>query len=302
MKLSPRNSTILLILSLTLSPINLQSAPPSSTSTFWWSFFVPGGGYFYLKEPARGASYFAGTSALIGWGLAVENQRSSDELNTPFLYAQQLHTLQIYGSYRESIRRTLPANSSRKILRDKTAPESLALSPFKKENLKSPWVIGFALLGCGLNYASARLDGVQKDHTNIHSVRMLGQTYNRETGLAMYHAYWLPVSLGAGVSEESIFRGIIQSEWEEQWGAFRGLTAASVLFGAAHYDGHSRSAGNMLFAAVAGMYLGWRYQKTNYQLSQSIAAHFWFDLLAGSTIYLTDPENNPLGAKMEFSF
>ena len=38
------------------------------------------------------------------------------------------------------------------------------------------------------------------------------------------------------------------------------------------------------------------------ELSEVIAAHFWFDAIAGVTLYFTDPENNALGAKVEFGF
>ena len=82
----------------------------------------------------------------------------------------------------------------------------------------------------------------------------------------------------------------------------RGLLAASALFGAAHFDGQKESLENVLFAMAAGLFLGSRFQRRGYHLSEPIAEHFWFDALAGITLYLADPENNPLGAKVEFGF
>jgi len=273
----------------------------STFAAFWWSFFVPGGGHFYLGETGKALGYFAGTASLVGWGIAVNDRKAGGELNTPLLYAQQLHSMQIYTSYREATKR-LDGNPDKKILKDLSSLSDLALSPFRRENLKNPWVIGFALLGAGVNYAIVRLDEKNRDYSDIRSVQILGSRFNRETGLAAYSAYWIPVSLGAGVSEETIFRGMIQTEWEDRWGKKRGLLASSALFGAAHYNGSGESVPNMLFAGAAGLFLGWRFQERDYKLSESIAEHFWFNLFAGVTLYLAAPEDNPLGAKVEWSF
>lgn len=240
---------------------------------------------------------------MIGWGLAKNSKKDAGEINTPFIYAQQIHGTQLYLSYREAIRKSYGTFSvTPKILNDRSSVSNLALSPFKKENLLNPWVVGFALLGAGINYAGARLDGVTKDFSDLRGVHILGDSFNRDTGLAAFSGYWIPVSLGAGVSEESIFRGLIQTGWEENWGRRNGLLAASALFGLAHYDGSGPALGNALFAFAAGTYLGWRFQKRDYRLSEGIASHFWFDALAGLTLYFADPDSNPLGAKVEFGF
>ena len=275
----------------------------SPDSTFWWALFVPGGGYFYQGETAKGMSYLAATGGMIGWGIAKDKKKEGGEINPPFVYAQQIHLTQIYLSYRESLRKIpLVQTGHYKILKDNSGVSDLALSPVKKENLKSPWVIGFALLGAGINYAQARLEKPQGDYSNISRIKILGDSFNRETGLAAYSGYWIPLSLGAGVSEEALFRGMIQTGWEERWGKTGGLLAASALFGVAHYDGSGPALGNAIFAAAAGTFLGWRFQENHYRLSQSIAAHFWFDALAGLAVYFADPDSNALGAKVEFSF
>ncbi len=240
---------------------------------------------------------------MAGWGLAVDHKKDGGELNTPFVYAQQIHGIQIYLSNREFIRKKYRlTGDDLKILKDRSTVSDLSLSPFKKDNLSSPWVLGFAALGAGINYLGARLEKNNRDYWDIRETRILGDTFSRQPSLGVYSAYWIPISLGAATSEESIFRGLIQSGWEDAWGKRKGLIAASALFGAAHYNGSGPSATNAAFAALAGMYLGWRYQSNDYKLSQSIAAHFWFDVFAGLSIYLADPENNPLGAKVQFGF
>ena len=263
----------------------------SPVAAFWWSFLVPGGGYFYRGQTAKGAAYFTATAGLAGWGLDRNKTTVGDEINAPLIYAQQLHVLQIYLSNRDF-----------REVHETDGLGQLALAPFRRKNFSSPWVIGFALLGGGLNYAIARSEGAQRDFSDISTVRILGNTFNRDRGFAVYSAYWVPLSLGAGMSEEALFRGMIQSDWQERWGRGNGLLAASALFGLAHYDGKGASVGNALFATLAGLYLGWRFNANGDRLSESIAAHFWFDAVAGATLYLADPANNPLGAKVEFSF
>ena len=288
---------------LLLVPSIVRGEPKSPEAVFWWSFFVPGGGYFYQGERGKGLAYFTATGSMIGWGIAKDKKRVGGEIDPPYVYAQQIHAAQIYLSYRESVRKFLgPRGEDQKILQDQSSLSDLALSPFKTENLTNPWVIGFALLGVGINVAGARLDKVQRDFSDISRVQILGDSFNRDAGLAAYGAYWIPISLGAGVSEESVFRGLVQTGWEESWGKTRGLLAASALFGAAHYDGSGPSFTNALFAAAAGTYLGWRFQERHYRLSESIASHFWFDTLAGLTLYFANPDSNALGAKVEFSF
>ena len=176
------------------------------------------------------------------------------------------------------------------------------MAPFKGENLSSPWALGFAALGVGLNYLGARLDKADRDFWDVREARIQGDAFRPRTALGVYGAFWVPISLGAAVSEESIFRGMIQTGWEDRWGKTRGLVATSALFGIAHYDGSGPAAGNAAFAVLAGMYLGWRVQAKDYRLSQAVAAHFWFDVAAGLTLFLADPDSNPLGAKVEFNF
>ncbi len=293
-----RKKLLTLALILIAAPLRAEKSP---NAAFWWSFFVPGGGYFYQGETAKGLSYLTATGGMIGWGLAVDKKKESGEVNAPFVYAQQIHGIQIYLSYREALRKSYGSFTDLKILKDRSGADDLALAPFKKENLISPWVLGFAALGVGVNYLGARLEENNRDFWDIKESKFLGDSFSRNSAFAVHSAYWIPISLGAATSEESIFRGLLQSGWEESMGKRGGLLAASAVFGLAHYNGTGPSASNAAFAALAGMYLGWRYQERDYHLSEGIASHFWFDVFSGITIFLADPKNNALGAKMEFA-
>jgi membrane protease YdiL (CAAX protease family) len=262
---------------------------------------LPGAGQFCQGETAKGILYSGGTLSLTGWAIYASYHKEPGAINAPLAYAQQLYVFSLYSAYRDyRVRNSLTGGPLRF---DPASDGKLASAPFRWEQLSSPWVFGSMLAGAGLNYVVAR----QADNPGFHSFRRmtyLGSSFNKDTGSAVYSAYWIPLSLGAGVSEETLFRGLLQSGFEAEWGRVPGWLVGSGLFGLAHLanPGESGSWGNVGFATLAGLYLGWRYQQTDYHLSQSIAAHFWFDLAAGATLFLADPKDNPLGARIEFGF
>jgi membrane protease YdiL (CAAX protease family) len=61
------------------------------------------------------------------------------------------------------------------------------------------------------------------------------------------------VAIAAGIGEECLFRGLIQSGLENRFGPIGGLAAASVIFGLAH----PISPTYVVVAAAMGAYLGW---------------------------------------------
>ncbi|MBF0537430.1 MAG: CPBP family intramembrane metalloprotease [Nitrospirae bacterium] len=75
----------------------------------------------------------------------------------------------------------------------------------------------------------------------------------------------------AGVSEEALFRGIIQARL--------GIIWASVIFGLLHFI----SPAYFIFATVMGLYLGWVFVLYN-GLFVPILVHFLYDL--GAIVYL----------------
>ncbi|NLO90792.1 MAG: CPBP family intramembrane metalloprotease [Elusimicrobia bacterium] len=267
-----------------------------------WQFFLPGGGQFHLGETAKGLAYAGGVAGLSGWAVAASYKHEPGAVNAPLVYAQQLYVISLYDTYRGLQLQTGAAAYNKRF--DKATVGELMSAPFRTEQLTNPWVIGCAAAGAGINYALARARPGRRSFGEMKGMRYLGGSYNRDTGAAVYSAYWLPMSLGAGVSEEMLFRGMIQANFEDMWGERKGLVSASLLFGAAHMSdpGDSDAWANVAFASVAGLFFGWRYQKNGYRLAEEIAGHFWFDVMAGAAVYLADPEENPLGAKVNFAF
>jgi membrane protease YdiL (CAAX protease family) len=266
-----------------------------------WEWFVPGAAEFSRGETGKGVLFSAGTAGLLGWGIYSEVKKDSGQLNAPLIYAQQLYIIGIYDNYRSLYMDSGLARYNRRF--DPAPLSTLAAAPFSRE-LLNPWVLGALAVGAGLNFAIAKSDVKHGGYSGVSGISYLGNSFNRDTGTAVLSAHWLVLSWGAGVSEEMLFRGIIQSQWEREWGDTAGLLSASALFGLAHIADPSSgdswfSAG---FAAAAGVYFGLRYRARNYTLSEVIAAHTWFDIAAGVSSFLADPEDNPLGAKIQFAF
>ena len=83
------------------------------------------------------------------------------------------------------------------------------------------------------------------------------------------------VSLGAGVGEELLFRGLIQHGAHQAWGAVPALLLASVLFGAAHYVNRVYFVAATFMGVVFGLLLIW-----TGSLLTPITTHAVYDFLA----------------------
>lgn len=83
------------------------------------------------------------------------------------------------------------------------------------------------------------------------------------------------VSAAAGVGEELLFRGVLQSFVEERLGIAAAITIASVVFGLAHYLTTAYAA----LALMIGAYLGWLFLATG-NLAVPMVTHGVYDFLA----------------------
>ena len=87
------------------------------------------------------------------------------------------------------------------------------------------------------------------------SVITIRQLLLNTLGPGLHHHHWsdlLTLAVIAGVSEELLFRGVIQPWMENAWGITAGLIVSNILFGLVH-------AVTPLYAALAalvGIYLG----------------------------------------------
>src|SRR6185503_14904162 len=88
------------------------------------------------------------------------------------------------------------------------------------------------------------------------------------------------VAVLAGVSEELLFRGVIQTKLGLWTTPLIGLVITSILFGLAH----ALSKAYFIFAVVVGLFLGWLAWHYN-DLVAPMVAHSVYDFLA--LVYLS---------------
>jgi membrane protease YdiL (CAAX protease family) len=83
------------------------------------------------------------------------------------------------------------------------------------------------------------------------------------------------ISLAAGIGEEMLFRGFLQSLFTEAWGPWVGVATASIIFGLMHCI----TPAYFLLAALLGAYLGAIWLLDGNLLSV-IVAHALYDFVA----------------------
>ncbi len=84
----------------------------------------------------------------------------------------------------------------------------------------------------------------------------------------------LLIATAAGIGEEALFRGVVQSALTDHLPVPLAILLASVLFGLAHYI----TAGYAVFATLFGLYLGWLSWWTD-NLLVAIVTHTLYDWL-----------------------
>lgn len=149
------------------------------------------------------------------------------------------------------------------------------IDPF--ENLRfSENAIAYGILGTlPLFIMFAALELLQIDSLE-HIRRLLVETLG--PGLHRYH--WADVFMLAaiaGVSEEILFRGVIQPWIESSWGMTAGLIGSNIIFGLVH----AVTPLYALLAALVGFYLGWSLDYGgDRNLLTPIIIHGLYDFLA----------------------
>lgn len=92
------------------------------------------------------------------------------------------------------------------------------------------------------------------------------------------------VSAMAGIAEEALFRGVVQTALADLWGAVPAIVVAGILFGLAH----AVTVTYAVVAAAVGMALGALLAATG-DLAAPILAHAVYDLLALVWLTRVDP-------------
>ncbi|HUR41663.1 MAG TPA: CPBP family intramembrane glutamic endopeptidase [Verrucomicrobiae bacterium] len=280
------------------------SAARQMTPAMLWSL-LPGGGHFYLGDTGTGLTYATLTGAFLLTGAEVSRRNDElgreDEVNVAAIIGEKVWEYSIFTTFRESASRAgidLRANGF-----DDTPTASLLAAPFHYDQFTRPEVFGAALLGI----AGAAISAHDKDGgrlIDVERARMFGSDFDRDDATALYGLSALGVSMGAGMSEEALFRGVLQPILQDRWGRTPGLWAASGVFGAAHIVGvdGEPNVGGVLFASAAGAYFGWMYNRDGNRLAGPIAAHFWYDFMLFAASWAMDPDDSAFGFDVDFQF
>jgi membrane protease YdiL (CAAX protease family) len=104
--------------------------------------------------------------------------------------------------------------------------------------------------------------------------RMMWMLPNKGSDLA----WWLVVSLVAGIVEEIVYRGVMLQLWERVLGAWwPAVAVCSIAFGLAHFVQGWRTVVVIVFLAVGNHLI----VRASGDLYTAMAIHFAYDLLAG---------------------
>ena len=213
---------------------------------------------------------------------------------------QNLWFYSIFDAYRDARVLRGDAGYTFSITREQL-PE-LVSAPFRPSVLKSPWVwAGVPIaLAAGIGISALASSGGLTGNPSIFDVprvNFLGHSYSRGAGFALGEGYYATLFGTVGVGEESLFRGLIQTELEERFGTVGGIALASAIFGTVHLVNFGSDPKQALVAvptiAVLGSSLGLAYAHTGHKLSTSVAMHFWYDFLLSTVAFAADPNHQP---------
>jgi membrane protease YdiL (CAAX protease family) len=151
---------------------------------------------------------------------------------------------------------------------------NLASAPFQTKYLKEPEV--FLPIAIAIGY-SLLSESQERSLFDTKTINLFGRDYSALEGGSLKILSDFVIMSMVALSEEMLFRGMIQTSLSESVNPNFGLVASSILFGLAHLP--STNLIYSLRAMAAGFYFGWQYQKYNNDIGRTIALHFQIDFM-----------------------
>lgn len=286
----------------------LQNAYSQSDSVVFepvslWSYLLPGGTHFHNHKIGKGLLYSASEIGLLSYGLILNNKigRENMAMNAPLIFSGQMYMLD-KGEYILDV--TKHIYKMRGLEYNYRSIKEYITAPFRPRIIIKPLVLGFMAFGV-LN-AFIPLPTKNKMLSDVKNVEGFGIPMNVHTGSGIYGATSGFVSFGAGTTEEIWLRGYIMPLIDLKKGKSKGLTRSSLLFSAFHIPNYIMTptwwerAYYVTTVTSVAFILGKNVQNNNYNLSQAIAAHFWYDFALMLTSWIINPENNLFGFNVQF--
>lgn len=274
-----------------------------------WGLLIPGMAQMCRGKRLEGGLMMATGAIELGTGIAVGREYGWQHPGSivPLLAFQDLW---VYGNAEPYIDRAL-ARGALYAPQDDLA--DMLAAPFNVQVLRKPevWAGTLVALGLGIG-ASILLSGDDFDPTSAGAdPNLFGRTFDRRLG------YPLGVSAGIGlfshvaIAEETVFRGALQSGIARSHGEFQGWLWGSLAFGLTHSLNalalpEEDRAKYLTYAVpmitILGSYIGYAYQRSDYNLGVPVAIHFWYDLLLTTTFFVMDPQSSPFAASVTIPF
>ena len=274
-------------------------------------FLFPGLGQLCLRETGRGAALASLAAAEIGGAVAVGVKVDDSDHPGVALPLTAVQDLWAYGVADVFITQQLAA-AQRYAPRDTAA--DLVAAPFNLEVLKRPAVWGgiavAVAVGVTASVLVAKGDEFDPDRAG-QDPNLFGERVDARYGYPLGFAAGAGLFAHVAMAEETLFRGYIQSSMARARGENAGWVGASLLFGAAHIanvlvlpeeDRVDYLVYGLPVITAAGFYMGWLYRDAGYSLAPSTAAHFWYDFLLTSALFVIDPENSLFSAQIAVPF
>ena len=291
--------------------------PPSPAIAALLATVLPGGGQFYLGDTEAGVWTVATEASLVGTAALLPGRE--DELDllggggtfelTPRRLAletwSKLHVYTVYAAYRDAwhlrneLREAppLPGNSASDMLSAPVRP-SVALSP--EVALPVLTLVTMATAAALLANSSGSALGLFESG----SVEILGSDLSPGAALAAQTPVHGALSMGAAVSEEGLFRGMMQHSLMRWMSPGPAIATQATLFGAAHIpnafilpfrpeDRLRIAVQQFTVTTLLGGWMGYLAWRDQGDLSRAVAFHFWYDILIMTLGFATEGESWP---------
>jgi membrane protease YdiL (CAAX protease family) len=243
-------------------------------SLFWLSlgsFMLPGlgqgvDGRTWLPYSVIGAAGWAGTIYLgtqhrdeMDLDDRFDTTRSGQAMDVAMNTAFTAGALSAYETYRHRVVDRMGFRTERF-----RPVHELLLAPVHFESV-THWPVILNLVAVSA-LSGARLAGGDGAFINLRA---------RDIGSGLFS------SVGAGVWEESFYRGFLMSYLEHRWGWNRWLAngTQAAFFGVSH--------GGVDLRMLFGLFDGWMAQANDYDLTDNIFAHTWWDIIVTAVDYAT---------------
>jgi membrane protease YdiL (CAAX protease family) len=271
--------------------------------------FFPGLGQLCQRRFAEGAVVtslgVAELGTAVGAGLAT-GVASHSSVTVPLLSLQNLWM----AGYGNALFVEQQARHLRYVPQDTLA--ELVFAPFNPRVLSQLDVwLGLAVqLGAGVALSLA----VSKDVGTSNAggdANIFGHRFDPAVGYPLAGGLGAALFTHVAVGEETVFRGMIQSEMARRNGETEGWIAASMVFGVLHapnalaLDPDEQSdylVYGVPFLMATGGYLGLVYRWHDYSLAPPVALHFWYDFLLSAVSFAINPDDSILSARVAVPF